>query len=154
MLIDYETLRAEVEAAISAKGKMVLATSKNDRVTARTMSVVNFGLTIYFQTDSEFLKYEQMLTNPNVALCFDNVQIEGKVYNEGRSYAEKNEFFREQYRKIHPGSFAAYSHLQTTVLFRVEPQLVTLWKYQDGKPHRWFLDIVNKCARLEEYATD
>lgn len=56
---------------------MVLSTSENDIVSSRMMSVVQIDGIFYFQTDVTFRKYHQILTNNNVALCIDNIQIEG-----------------------------------------------------------------------------
>lgn len=58
------------------KGKlMVLSSSKNDKVTSRMMSVVQSDGLFYFQTDKTFRKYYQLVNNPQVALCVDNIQI-------------------------------------------------------------------------------
>ena len=57
--------------------KMVLSTSESNRVSSRMMSIVQIDGTFYFQTDLTFKKYHQILSNPNVALCIDNIQIEG-----------------------------------------------------------------------------
>lgn len=56
---------------------MVLSTSENDIVSSRMMSVIQIEGIFYFQTDATFKKYHQLLSNPNVALCIDNIQIEG-----------------------------------------------------------------------------
>ncbi len=55
---------------------MVLSTSENDIVSSRMMSIIQIE-GVYFQTDLTFKKYRQLLSNPNVALCIDNIQIEG-----------------------------------------------------------------------------
>lgn len=57
--------------------KMVLSTSLNDKVTSRMMSIVQQNGIFYFQTDIHFRKYDQLVKNQNVALCIDNIQIEG-----------------------------------------------------------------------------
>ena len=61
-----------------AKGKtMVLSSSENNKVTSRMMSIVHNNGLFYFQTDKTFRKYHQLISNPQIALCADNIQIEG-----------------------------------------------------------------------------
>ena len=62
---------------LSPARKMVLATALAEKVTARMMSVVVLEEKLYFQTDITFRKYQQIRSNPHVALCADNIQIEG-----------------------------------------------------------------------------
>ena len=64
--------------------KMVLSTSENDRVSSRMMSIVLINGIFCFQTDTELRKYHQLTVNPNVALCIDNIQIEGICSEKGR----------------------------------------------------------------------
>lgn len=57
--------------------KLVLSTADNNKVTSRMMSIVQINGSFYFQTDKTFRKYQQINNNPFVALCIDNMQIEG-----------------------------------------------------------------------------
>lgn len=57
--------------------KMVLSTSLNNKVSSRMMSVIIINQCFYIQTDKTMNKYDQILNNPQVALCFANYQIEG-----------------------------------------------------------------------------
>ena len=57
--------------------KMVLSTCVNHQVSSRMMSLVLLDGKFYFQTDLNLRKYQQLKSNPNVALCIDNLQIEG-----------------------------------------------------------------------------
>lgn len=130
---------------------MVLATSAKDHVTARMMSIVNDGMTIYFQTDKDFIKYRQIMENPNVALCVGNIQIEGVAKITCQSLEDP--FFAEAYRKNHEGSFNKYSHRPNTIIVEVQPKRVTYWKYDEttGEPFRDFLDFEQREAFREYY---
>ncbi|KYH28749.1 pyridoxamine 5'-phosphate oxidase [Clostridium tepidiprofundi DSM 19306] len=130
---------------------MVLATSKNNRVTARSVSCILVNSKIYFQTDKTFLKYDQIKHNPNVALCVDNFQVEGYAKIKGHPFEEKNKNFIEVFRKEHEGSFNAYSHMRNEVVIEVEPKFITAWKYENGKPFREFLDFENGRAYRKYY---
>lgn len=151
MDIDFEKLKVEVMELLRSKNVAVLATSSSDRVTARSVSYVIINSRIYFQTDKTFLKYKQIIKNPNVALCIDNIQIEGNAKIKGHPFNEENRAFIEEFKKAHNGSFNTYSHMENEVVIEIEPVSVTLWKYEEGQPLRDFLDLQNKRARREYY---
>jgi hypothetical protein len=93
-----------------------------------------------------------MKENPNVALCMDNMQIEGKAEILDRSLNEST--FIEKYKVEHPGSFKKYSSMQKSFAVSVSPILITLWKYENGNPYRDILDIKDHKAIREIYDTD
>lgn len=151
MNIDFEKLKGEVMGLLRNKDIMVLATSSSDRVTARSVSYIVLNSSIYLQTDKTFLKCKQIIINPNVALCIDNIQIEGSAKIKGHPFDEENRAFVEEFRKVHNGSFNAYSHMENEVVIEIEPISITLWKYEEGKPLRDFLDLRDKRAYREYY---
>ena len=147
----FESLRQEVEEILAQTPHLVLATTADNRVTARTMSHVNIGLGVYFQTGKGSTKYAQISAHPRVALCLGNLQIEGEAEILGHPLAEANRAFRELYREKHPSSYERYSHREDEVVIRVRPILCTLWKYVDGRPGREFLDLEAGRAFREDY---
>jgi hypothetical protein len=130
----YQDQHAKVYQKLGKAKQMVLATSFEGRTTARTMSCVVLDGCFYFQTDKTFLKYGQMKGNPSVALCFDNMQIEGLSVDLGHPLAERNAAFAVAYQHAYPGSYAAYSGIETEVLFRVEPLRITCYEYENHEP--------------------
>ena len=48
------------------------------------MSFVILEGSLYFQTDKEMRKYQDIKGNPNVTLCFSNIQLEGICEEIGR----------------------------------------------------------------------
>jgi general stress protein 26 len=146
MELDYKSLEQETFQSISDHKIMVLATCSQNRVTARNMSCVIFNNRIYFQTDKSFLKYQQILDNNQVALCADNIQVEGKAVVKGHPFDEENKEFCRLYEKNFEGSFEKYSKLPTEVVIEVEPTLITLWKYSNGMPFRDFINLKDKKA--------
>jgi len=151
MEISYEALREEVTDFLDKHKIFVLATYADNRVTARSMSCVNKGLIIYFQTDTRFLKFKQIEQNPHVALCAGNVQIEGIAKIKKHPLDPSNQEFIELYKQHHLGSFKNYSHLKHNVVIEVEPTLITLWKYEENKPYREFLYVHEERAEREYY---
>jgi len=131
--------------------KMVLATCKDERVTARTMSVILINEIFYFQTDKTSIKYEQIAANPLVALCLDNMQIEGVATVLGHPLHDDNNLFAITFENSYKGSFDAYSSLNNEVLIEVKPNKITLWEYESGKPYRVFFDIQGQTYSKEFY---
>ena len=150
MDLNYNVMMDEVFNQLGSHKVMVLATSFEDRVTARNMSCIIMKHKIYFQTDKNFLKTQQMLKNQNVALCVDNIQLEGIAKIIGS--AEEVPEFCEAYKRYFRASYDTYTHLINQVIIEVEPTFIILWRYADGrKPYRDFLDCVQNKAYREMY---
>ena len=130
---------------------MCLATSNEDRVTARSMSVIMMDQKFYFQTDRQFLKYDQIIKNPKVALCFHNIQIEGVCKELGHPLSVENSGFTNRYKEFFQGSFEKYSHTENEVVLVVQPKLISLWCYENGQPYQEFLDFENKTYSRSNY---
>ena len=130
---------------------MCLATSNENRVTARSMSVIVMDQKFYFQTDRHFLKYDQIIKNPNVALCVNNIQIEGICKELGHPLSMENSGFTSRYKEFFQGSFENYSHIEDEAVLVVEPKLISLWCYDNGQPYQEFLDFENETYRKSYY---
>ena len=126
-----------------------LATSLDGEVTARTMSVVQLGGRLYFQTDRRFRKYAQLAGNPRAALCAENTQILGRCRELGHP-REHSEFCRA-YRELYPGSFERYTQLEDERLFVLEPEFVERWLYIGGRPHVETFDVGARRHEIREY---
>lgn len=154
MELNFSEFKREIFELLGDKKIMVLATSSENRVTARNMSCVIINEKIYFQTDKTFLKCEQMLANPNVALCTDNIQIEGVAKIRKHPFDEENKEFVKSFEKNYKGSYDSYSHRGSEVVVEIDPTFITLWKYKDEQPFRDFLDINKKKAYRQLYKTN
>ena len=146
----YE-LKEEIITILDREKHIVLATCSDGCVTARTMSHVNAGMDIFFQTDMRFLKVEQILKNPRVALCIGNLQIEGITELQGHPSDSKNVDFCSLYKQKHPHSFEMYAGMKDEIVVKVKPSLITLWKYIDGRPCRDYLNLNEDIAYKEYY---
>ncbi len=151
MQLDYNEALKSVHELLASKKVMVLATSLDNRVTARSMSCVFMDNKICLQTDSHFLKYHQMIVNPRVALAVDNIQVEGRATIKGHPLEEENRGFAGLFKEVHSSSYKSYSHMENEVVVEIAPTLITLWRYEAGKPFRDFVDITNKKANREYY---
>ena len=83
---------ADVIKALETEKSIILATCADNHVTIRTMSHVNEGLTVYFQTGKDYLKCRQIGINPNVAISVGGYDMEGKAKLSGHPLDAENEF--------------------------------------------------------------
>lgn len=149
--MDYEKNLNEFFKKLGEARKLVLATCFNNKPTARMMSCIIINNDIYFQTDRNFIKYNQLLNNKNVALCIDNIQIEGIAEECGHPFNQENEQFSLLYEKYYPSSFKMYSHLDNEVVFKVVLKKLVLLEYENGKPLRIYFDFINKTTVKDYY---
>ena len=153
MIIDYQKLEQETLEILEKNKKWVLSTSFIDKITSRSMSTINIGMDIYFQTNKKYTKYIQMTKNPNVALCIDNVSIEGTAKEIGSWADEENKKIMEHYKSKHLSSYNKYGNLDDQVVFKVVPKKISYWKYSsaDGEPYREILYVDRKIAERIEF---
>lgn len=130
---------------------MVLATSADNRTTARMMSCIILDNHIFCQTDKEFQKTKQIEINPLVALCADNVQIEGKATLMGSPQDACNKEFTEAFKHYFKGSYDTYSNLANEIVIEISPILITTYYYENGKPCREFYDFNREIVYKEHY---
>ena len=152
--LNYEKEKEEVFGQLSQKKHVVLATSLEDRVTARSMSCIVLGEKICFQTDVQMLKYKQLQKNPRIALCADNIQIEGTARAVGHPFDKQNEPFRRAFKERYPHSYAMYTSLAEEEVMEITPSLFIVWKYMEDKPLRDYIDLTLRRAWREYYPID
>lgn len=128
---EYIDLKNETYNHLMNNRHIVLATSSHGRVTARTISYIVLDNKIMFQTDSTFLKAKQIKSNNKVALCIDNIQIEGIAKILGNPFDEYNNKFLKKYKQIHESAYNKYSHTKNEIVIEVCPILITIWKYEN-----------------------
>ena len=131
---------------------MALATSKNDHVFVRNVSCVFYDNKIYFKTDKNFRKTKQLLENPQVAICWDGIQVEGIAVNKGLVVAEEGRRFEQAYRKYLWGSYNAYSHEDSEILIEITPKFVEIWDQDSNKRgFQTFLDFDQQSVEVVYY---
>lgn len=150
MDIAYEKLAAEVIAALTEQPVWVLSTALHDHVTSRPMSIVNDGFTVYFQSNSQYEKHEQMQGNPQVALCCQNISLEGRAEDIGGWAAPENAAIQDSYQQRQARAYEAYAALPGQRVYRFTPIKAKLWKYENGKPCREILWVnAQRAERLD-----
>lgn len=145
----YDKKLNELFRSIGKARKIVLSTSCNDRVTSRMMSFIIFNNKFYCQTDKNFLKYQQIESNPNVALCLDNIQIEGIAKNIGKPL--ENQKFINLFKQYYKTSYEIYSFLENEILLEIKPTFIGVWTYKEFIPVREFYNLKTKEIKEEPY---
>lgn len=136
---NFEDKKAEIIENLGGSKNMVLSTSYNDKVTSRMMSVIVIDGEFYFQTDKNFRKYNQIKNNPNVSLCCDNISVEGICTELGKpAYNQK---FIALFEKYYNWSYNMYSMLDNERLFKITPEYIRLWTYENSEPYIEILDF-------------
>ena len=147
MIIDYKTLMEEAVLFLEKEKSIVLATSADDKVTARTVSHVNDGINIYFQTGNTSEKFMQIKTNPLIALAVGNMQIEAAA--EALGHPSANPRFIGLYKIKFPRYYELYTCSEDEAVIKAIPIKITFYKYIDGKPCKDILDLKSQKAYRE-----
>ena len=139
MDLDRAGLTEEIVSILENAQTMILATCADNQVTARSMAVINDGLTILFQTGGHSEKINQLTANRSVAFAVDNIQIEAvaRIIDD----PEKVRLFLEKYKVKYPHYYAAYSNMPGQVTVLCAPIRFAIYKFINGKPCTDILDV-------------
>lgn len=150
----FDLIKSEILTLFSENRGMILATSLDDRVTARHISFVNDDLDIYFTSWDHNRKVIQMKGNPNVALSLFNVQIEGKAEVLSSVFEEKykkiSDLFRSKFGEMWLDRF---SHIKELILVKVTPKKIVKFETIHKRFQFQNIDCKNKKIyqmRLED----
>lgn len=131
---------------------MALATSVDDYVMVRNVSCLFYDEKIYFKTDKNFRKTQQLFKNPKVALCWSGVQVEGVAVNTGLVIDEPDRKFEKLYKEHLWGSYNKYSHEDTEILIEVSPKFVEVWDTtEENYAFQIFIDFDKKSVEVKQY---
>ena len=131
---------------------MALASSVNDYVMVRNVSCLFYDDKVWFKTDKNFRKTQQLYQNPRVALCWSGVQIEGVAENKGLVVEEPGRRFEALYKKHLWGSYNKYSHEDTEIIIEVSPKFVEIWDTsEDNSAYQIFIDFDKEAVEVKQY---
>lgn len=131
---------------------MALASSVNDYVMVRNVSCLFYDNRVWFKTDKNFRKTQQLYQNPRVALCWSGVQIEGVAENKGLVVEEPGRRFEGLYKKYLWGSYNKYSHEDTEIIIEVSPKFVEIWDTsEDNYAYQIFIDFDKETVEVKQY---
>ena len=124
--LTFEQAVAKMFEKLGDSKIMALASAVGTHVMVRNVSCLFYNNKIYFKTDKNFRKTQQLFENPNVALCWSGVQVEGVAENKGLVVDEPGRTFETLYKKYLWGSYNKYSHEDTEILIEVTLNEITL----------------------------
>ena len=131
---------------------MALASSVNDYVMVRNVSCLFYDRKIWFKTDKNFRKTQQLYQNPQVALCWSGVQIEGTARNCGLVIDEPERKFEKLYKEHLWGSYNKYSHEADEIIIEITPHFVEVWDTsEDNYAFQVFIDFEKKSVEVKQY---
>ena len=131
---------------------MALASSVNDYVMVRNVSCLFYDGKVWFKTDKNFRKTQQLYQNPQVALCWSGVQIEGTARNCGLVIDEPDRKFEKLYKEHLWGSYNKYSHEDSEIIIEVSPKFVEIWDTsEDNYAYQIFIDFDTKKVEVKQY---
>lgn len=148
-MIDFEKKANELFRDFGTHETMVLSTSLNNKVSSRAMSVIVIDGMFLFQADRNSRKYNQIKVNPSVALCVNNIQIEGVCKEIGKPTDCKK--FCELYKEFYPRAYELYSNLRNEMLFCIKPVFIQKWIYENGNPYIETWDFISKKYEKQLY---
>lgn len=150
--ITFETAVNRMFEILGNSKIMALASSVDDYVMVRNVSCLFYDEKIYFKTDKNFRKTKQLMENPQVAMCWNGIQVEGIAMNKGLVTEEPGHRFEEGYKKYLWESYNKYSHTDTEILIEVTPKYVEIWDTgDDGYAFQLFLDFEKREVEVKMY---
>ena len=131
---------------------MALASSVNDYVMVRNVSCLFYDDKIWFKTDKNFRKTQQLYENPRVAMCVGGIQVEGLAANKGLVVEEEGRVFEQGYKKHLWGRYNKYSHEDTEIIIEVTPKFVEVWDTSDDNyAYQIFIDFDKEAVEVKPY---
>ena len=131
---------------------MALASSVNDYVMVRNVSCLFYDNKIWFKTDKNFRKTQQLYQNPQVAMCWNGVQVEGTARNCGLVIDEPDRKFERLYKEHLWGSYNKYSHEEDEILIEITPRFVEVWDTsEDNYAFQIFIDFAKQSVEVKQY---
>ena len=153
--LDYKKKKEGIIKFLESRDNaiMVLATSHNDRVIARNVLIASKGLDLYLFTWSHSRKCKQIRENPRVALCKEDMQIEGLAEILGALREEKNKEYADILRNKFPDSVKRWENLPGMVIIRIRPTLIaTASEIISDQIYLDYLDLENEKAYAKKWA--
>ena len=90
--------------------------------------------------------------NPQVALCWNGVQIEGTAHNCGLVVDEPDRRFEKLYKEYLWGSYNKYSHEEDEIVIEITPRFVEVWDTsEDNYAFQIFIDFDKHSVEVKQY---
>ena len=148
--MDFEKIKEEKIKFLEDHHTIVMATSHDNKVTARTVSYATKGLDFYILSWDHHEKILQIKENRNIALARDNISIKGVAEILGKPLDERSKIGAEVIKKKRPKEFEIYSRIPGMIIVKVTPTYIKSWVRIDNKFFIEHLDLQNVQAYLQK----
>lgn len=123
--LDFDAISAEKLKMLENVKEMVLSTCSGNHVTSRVVSTACCGTKILFASFRNNTKCAQIKENPNVAVCFGNMQIEGVAQIMGTPQDPMNAELMALYKEKQAGYYDIVLASKTMILIEVDIRRLT-----------------------------
>lgn len=151
--LDYYEVSNETLKLLENVKEMVFSTSLNNHVTSRTVSTACKGTTVVFLSYKNNTKCIQVQGNPFVALCFENVQIEGVATMRDLLKVEENASYLNMYKEKQEMYFNKCKDKDNMDLITVDINFITCYGPL-GKHYVDKIDFVKRKTYRVDIAID
>jgi len=147
--IDSTLVKTELMKELGKEKYIILSTTMNNEVRSRLVDFVNNELEIGLFSWISTRKIHDIKNNPHVALCVNNLQIEGRatVYIDSLARCKK---LIELYKQKLPETYNKFRKLNDTCFITIEPTLLIMMKYENSSLFLYHLDVVNDKAYIKK----
>lgn len=152
--LEFETRRNELLKSFEAAKEMVFSTCSNNKVTSRVVSTACHGDKIYLLSWDHHVKCLQILDNPSVAFCHENIQIEGIANIKGNPFDEKNIAYSEKYKEKQPAIFEIFTKFKGMVIIEVSILQIRSYVQDNGEYYLDSLNFIEKTAYRKNMKVD
>ena len=149
-MLDFEKIREEKIRFFEDHHTIVMATSRDDKVTARTVSYATDGLDFFILSWDHHEKIQQIKENPTVALARDNISIKGVAEILGKPLDDKSKPGAEAIKKKRPKEFEIYCRIPGMIIVKVTPRYIKSWVRLDNRFFIEHLDLEKGQAYLQK----
>ena len=144
--LDFEKLKSKCVKILDENKYISVATAQDGRVRVRVVDYANVDLSIGFLTWVHSLKMEHIRHNPQIALCINNLQIEGRAVMTGHPGLESNRLFIERFQERNPNPYRNFIQRDDVTTIMVEPALMIVMTYADKHLYSDHLDLIQQTA--------
>ena len=154
-ILDYKKSKNKLLSFLEKKENsvMVLATSSNNIVIARSILVCNIDLDIYFFTWKHSRKCTQLSNNNRVSLCKDTVEIEGTARILGPMKSVKNKRILELFKQKNPSGIKRWEDKPNMIIVKIKPTFASIDGYFiENDSFIEYIDLIKQKAYREKWA--
>jgi uncharacterized pyridoxamine 5'-phosphate oxidase family protein len=144
--LDFDELKIKNLDTLHRHNRIYLATVWGGKVRSRLVDYHNEGLRIGFITWSDTVKVQHIRHNPTVALCIENLQIQGTAKLTGHPGLPGNSEFASAYKERHPTPYNNFIEMDNTIVVMVEPMLTIMMVHEEHYFYLDHLDLVENAA--------